>query len=61
MNFHTFSSCFVVELKSWQFFFLSLKMPFLRIHTIIENFVESPSYLDESSNQDQEEVNALRL
>jgi len=42
-------------------FFLSLKMPFLRIHTIIENFVESPSYLDESSNQDQEEVNALRL
>lgn len=44
MNFHTFSSCFMVDLKSWQFFKL-------RIQTITENSGMSFSYLDESSNE----------
>lgn len=44
MNFHTFSSRFVIDLKSWQFFKLG-------IQTITENSGTSSSYLDESSNE----------
>jgi len=49
MNFHTFSSCFMAELKSWCFF--KLKNCNSLEFTITENFGRGSSYLAESSNE----------